>query len=114
MAYDEDFADRIRRNLQHHGVAFTEKNMMGGLTFMVDDKMCVGIYKNNLMVRTDPAISEQLAARPGASVMEMAGKTMNGFLSVSADAVANDKVLDEWIGYCLAYNPFAKSSKKKK
>lgn len=42
MAYDEFLADHIRSVLQAKQVAFEKKKMMGGICFMVDDKMCVG------------------------------------------------------------------------
>ena len=56
MAYNEFLADRIRQVLKEKNVVFEEKAMMGGLTFMVNDKMCVGIVKDNLMARIDPDI----------------------------------------------------------
>lgn len=52
MAYNEFLADRIRTRLSKHKVE--EKKMMGGLTFMVNDKMCVGIVKDDLMARINP------------------------------------------------------------
>ena len=47
MAYDELLADRIRKIFKDKNVVFEEKKMMGGLCYMVDDKMCTGIIKNN-------------------------------------------------------------------
>ncbi|WP_239540728.1 TfoX/Sxy family protein [Spongiivirga citrea] len=44
MAYNEFLADRIRRFFQDQKSNFYEKKMMGGLCFMVDDKMCCGIH----------------------------------------------------------------------
>lgn len=54
MAYNEFLADRVRGSLKQLQTAFGEKKMFGGLCFMVDDKMCVGIIKDDLMVRIDP------------------------------------------------------------
>jgi len=56
MAYNEFLADRIRQFLHHKRVHFLDKPMMGGLVFMIDDKMCVGIIKDDLMIRIDPEI----------------------------------------------------------
>ncbi|MGC9342589.1 MAG: TfoX/Sxy family protein [Bacteroidales bacterium] len=56
MAYDEFLADRIRAALKDKQISFDEKKMMGGLCYMVDEKMCVGVIKDNLMARIDPAI----------------------------------------------------------
>lgn len=55
MAYNEHLADRIRRVFEEKKVSnIEEKKMMGGLTFMVNDKMCIGIVKDDLMVRLNP------------------------------------------------------------
>ena len=88
--------------------------MMGGLCFMVDDKMCLGIYKDQLMVRINPDDRDNLLEKPGASPMDLTGKLMKGFLFVSPEGIAQDRILDEWVSICLAYNPLAKSSKRKK
>jgi hypothetical protein len=53
MAYDEFLAERIRRVLTENHVSFEEKKMMGGLCYMVDDKMCLGVVKEKLMARLD-------------------------------------------------------------
>ena len=57
MAYNEKLANRIRESLQDLP-AIEEKEMMGGLTFMVNDKMCVGIIKDEMMCRIDPNFHE--------------------------------------------------------
>ena len=44
MAYDEYLADRIRRVFAEKHTSYSEKKMMGGLCFMVDEKMCCGIH----------------------------------------------------------------------
>lgn len=114
MPYSELFADRIRRNLQEKKTAFEEKKMMGGLCFMVDDKMCVGIVKDVLMARIDPDIHEEALTKKGCRDMDFTGKPMKGFVFVDPEAVDLDSDLDYWIGLCLDFNPRAKSSKKKK
>ncbi len=55
MAYNETLAERIRKTFVKVP-RVEEKKMMGGLTFMVNGKMCVGILKDDLMVRLDPAV----------------------------------------------------------
>ena len=51
MAYNEYLGERIATSLAKMGVVYEEKRMMGGVAFMVDDKMCVGVVKENLMAR---------------------------------------------------------------
>ena len=54
MAYDEFLADRIRGILKDNQVGFEEKKMFGGVCFLVDNKMCVGVINKDMMVRIDP------------------------------------------------------------
>lgn len=91
-----------------------EKKMMGGLCFMVNDKMCVGIMKDELMCRIDPVVFESALEKRGCRVMTMGGKTMNGYLLVDETGMRTKKELQSWIDLALEFNPKAKSSKKKK
>ena len=61
MAYSELLADRIRNYLDQKKVSFIAKKMMGGLCFMVDDKMCVGVHTDHLMARIGPEAYESAA-----------------------------------------------------
>ena len=114
MAYDEFLADRIRAVLNSRHISFKEKKMMGGLSYMVDDKMCVGLIKDNLMARIDPQIYEQALTRTGCREMNFTGRSMKGFVFVEPEGIDLDDDLDYWVQLCLDFNPKAKSSKKKK
>ena len=114
MAYDEHLADRIRQSLKNKKVSFEEKLMMGGWCAMVDDKMCVGIVKNDLMARIDPDQMDAFLAKSGVKPMDFTGKPLKGFIFVSPESIDLDDDLSEWIDVCLEYNPRARSSKKKK
>jgi hypothetical protein len=54
MAYDIHLAEKITRIIKQRKVKFYEKEMMGGITWMVEEKMCISIYKGGLMVRVEP------------------------------------------------------------
>ncbi len=114
MAYDEFLADRLRNALKEQHAVYEEKKMFGGLCFMVDDKMCVGIIKNELMARINPEKQDYYLQKKGARLMEFTHRPMKGFLQVSTDGIDLDSDLDAWVSYCLEFNPLAKSSKKKK
>lgn len=114
MAYSEYFADRIRQVLDQKSVSYEEKKMMGGLCFMVDDKMCVGIVKDELMVRLNPDQDEENIQLPGARIMDFTGRPMKGYLFIDNDGTDTDMQLEMWIDKALAFNPLAKSSKKRK
>ena len=69
MAYNELLADRIRKVFIYKEVSFDEKKMMGGLTFMVNDKMCVGVSKDDLMARIDPEKYSEALEKKGCREM---------------------------------------------
>lgn len=113
MAFDTTLAGRVRELLnQHPNVA--EKQMMGGLTFMVNDKMCVGVKNDDLTCRINPDAHEESLKRPGCSPTLVIGKEMKGFISVAPQGTANDADLRYWVELALAFNPLAPASKKKK
>ncbi|MFT6814371.1 MAG: TfoX/Sxy family transcriptional regulator of competence genes [Sphingobacteriales bacterium] len=114
MAYDEYLADRIRALFKQRNLPIREMNMMGGYCVMLDEKMCVGIVKEHLMARVGPANYEKALQINGAKPMGFTGRPMKGYVFVAPEAIDTDKDLDLWIGLSVAYNPEAKSSKKKK
>jgi TfoX/Sxy family transcriptional regulator of competence genes len=119
MAYNEKLADRIREMIAETGANIEEKKMFGGLCFMVNDKMCVGVEKERLMVRLDPANYEEVMEKEGCKPMDFTGKVMKGYVFVDVDALNTKKKLSYWVGLALEYNKIVrrtlrvKSSKKK-
>jgi TfoX/Sxy family transcriptional regulator of competence genes len=113
MAYNEKLADRIREELVDKRKV-EEKQMMGGLAFMVNDKMCVGVWKDEMMCRIDPEVREEALSKTGCRVMDITGKPMKGFVLVDETGMRSKKQFDYWIGLCREFNKKAKSSKKKK
>ena|SRR6187402_398855 len=113
MAYNESLADRIRSILEERKVKSTDKKMFGGLCFLVDDKMLIGVEKNRLMARIDPEDEPKALKRKGAKPMDFTGRVMKGFVFIDDTAVDMDKDLEYWVDLCLKYNPKAKASKKK-
>jgi len=113
MAYNEKLANRIRELLADLP-NIEEKQMMGGLTFMYNGKMCVGIIKNDLMCRIDPAIHEACVEKQGCRTMDFTKRPMRGFVLIDEWGMKSKKDFDYWINLALEFNKKAKSSKKKK
>lgn len=113
MAYDEYLSDRIRNILKEKQIFFVEKKMMGGLCFMVDDKMCIGIVKNNLMARVGPDAYAEALQKESCKEMDFTGRPMKGYVFVEPDGIDTEEELEYYINLCLSFNPLAKSSKKK-
>lgn len=114
MAYDEFLEERITRILVQKKAQFEAKKMMGGLCYLVDDKMCVGIVKDHLMARVGPDSYEGSLDKPGCKPMDFTGRPMKGFVFVGDEGIAGEDDLEYWIQLSLDFNPLAKSSKKKK
>jgi TfoX N-terminal domain len=112
MAYNEILAQRMRDLLAGQPILL-EKKMMGGLCFMVDGKMCVGIIGEDLMARIAPEMMETAYQRRGCRAMDFTGRPMKGFVFVSPEGTDAPEALEYWVDLALAFNPFAQASKKK-
>jgi hypothetical protein len=111
MTFDERLAQRVRTSLNNHEVDFEEKKMMGGLCFMVNGKMCVGIEKDRLMARIDPTVYEEALARKGCVPMDFTGRPMRGFVFVNPEGTKSSRDLRSWLTLALEFNPRAASSR---
>lgn len=113
MPYNEHLANRVREQLISVRKV-EEKKMMGGLTFMVNRKMCVGILNDDLMARIDPKVYEVALAQRGCREMDFTGRPMKGFVFVDPEGTRTKKDLEYWVNLALDFNKRAKSSKKRK
>jgi len=112
MAYNEKLADRIRELLADANVNVFEKKMFSGLSFLVNDKMCVSVAKNDrVLIRLSPADYEEAVEINGVELMLRNGKALKGYVFVNASVLRTDKELKHWVDLALAFNPIAKSSK---
>src|SRR5688572_677266 len=114
MAYNEQLADRVREIIAATHNNVEEKRMFGGLCFMVNDKMCVGVEQERLMVRLDPAKYDEVLERDGATPMDFTGKVMKGYVFVDIDSLKTKQQLEYWTKLALEYNKIAKVARKKK
>ena len=114
MAYNEKIADRVREIISFTHKITEEKKMFGGLCFMVNDKMCVGVEQERLMVRLNPALYDEVMEKEGCRPMDFTGKIMKGYVFVDIEALNTKKKLEYWVKLALEYNAIAKVSKKKK
>jgi hypothetical protein len=103
VAYDEELADRIR-DLVGGESGLTEQKMFGGLAFLIGGNMAVAASgQGGVLVRVDPAQSDELVATTTAYVMEMRGRQMKGWLRVDWEDVRTKRQLTKWVGLGVAY-----------
>jgi len=109
MAYSEFLADRVRQRL-HGAGKVEEKKMMGGLIFMVNNKMCMGINiekttgNDRLMVRVGKLPYEELLGKRGSREMDFTGRVMRGFLFIDPEGFDSEEDLDFWVEKALKFN----------
>lgn len=98
MAYDEALAARIR-NLIGDEPDLREQRMFGGLAFLVGGNMAIAASGGDggILVRVDPEGSDALVAETSATVMEMRGRAMRGWLRVASEDVETDAELAPWV-----------------
>ena len=113
MAYDEKLADRIREFLVELPKV-DEKQMMGGLAFMVNNKMCVGVIKGEMMARIDPEKYDEALEKRGCRPMDFTGRPMKGWIYISPEGLEKIKDMEYWVNLALEFNGKAKASTKTK
>ncbi|MGA9648220.1 MULTISPECIES: TfoX/Sxy family protein [Pedobacter] len=111
--YNEILANRIAEKLMDLPDV-EEKIMFGGIVFMVNGKMCIGVSKEDMMLRINPKALENLDNKNGWKQMTMGSKLMKGYILVSEDVLNRNDELDFWINLALEFNPIAKASKPKR
>jgi TfoX/Sxy family transcriptional regulator of competence genes len=103
MPYDEDLANRIRELLADED-AVTEKKMFGGLAFLLGGNIAVSAsHTGGLLVRVDSTEADADLARPHAALMEMGGRTMDGWIMVAREGVSNEADLASWVERGVAF-----------
>lgn len=97
MAYDEQLADRIRVYLKPLNAVITEKKMFGGLCFLYQGKMSVGIIKDQLIGRVISSKFDEALNDSYASEMDFTGRKMKNFVYVSQEGLITEQALSKWI-----------------
>jgi hypothetical protein len=113
MAYDIKLADRVREFLaEKTDIEIEEKEMFAVLNFMVNGKTCVCVSGENLMLRFDPNLQEELAGKNGYETMLMKGKEYKGYCYINPDGFRKNEDFEYFLNVCLDYNKVSKAKKK--
>lgn len=102
-AASDAMARRLRPVFERMKLEVFEKNMFGGVGFMLNGNLLVGTTaKGALLVRVDPQRIEEAQQR-GAELIHMGSRVMTGFMAVQPDALTDEAGLKGWIEYCRTY-----------
>jgi TfoX/Sxy family transcriptional regulator of competence genes len=102
MAYDEGLAERLRNALIDRP-NITEKQMFGGLAFMLNDYMFVGITDERLMARVGPDNHEMALSKPHVTPMDFTGRPMKGYVYVMPEGIEDEADLTYWVDLCASF-----------
>src|SRR5262245_60640236 len=96
MAFSEALAGRIRQRLARRK-NIEEKKMFGGVGFLLNGNMLVGVWKELLIVRLGPEEGEEALKEPHVRVFDITGRPMKGWILVAPDGVATEDQLSDWL-----------------
>ena len=101
MAFNEQLAVSVRKHLAGK-TGISERNMFGGVAFLVNGNMSLGVHKNELIVRVAPEEAESALKEPGARMFDITGRPMKGWLLVGGAGLKGD-ALSKWVRRRLSY-----------
>lgn len=96
MAYSESLAARIRQVISREP-GITEKKMFGGVGFLLNGNMCVGVWKTSLIARLGTEQAEEALKAPHVVDFDVTGRPMKGWVMIEADGVDTEGQLSDWI-----------------
>lgn len=102
MAFSEELAQRIRDEIGDHP-ALEEKQMFGGIAFMVQGNMSVGVSGDDLMVRVGKENHDEAMARPHVRIFDLSKRPMTGWVLVAPEGIASDQDLARWVDTGVSY-----------
>ena len=101
MAYDESLSGRID-DLIKDKKGFTRQKMFGGIGFLLNGNMCVGVHKNDLLIRHDPELSSEFRSDKHVRPFAISGKPMKGWSLVSSDGLKGNG-LKKWVDLSFSF-----------
>jgi TfoX N-terminal domain len=102
MAFDERLAERIRGALGRRK-GLLEKKMFGGVAFLLNGNMCVGIHKSDLIVRLAPEETDAALAQAHTRQFDLTGRPMKGWILVEQTGLKTAAQLNKWVQVAAKY-----------
>jgi TfoX-like protein len=101
MAYDEALSKRIDQLIKNKK-GFTRKEMFGGVGYLLNGNMCVGVHKNDLIIRFDPKLTVEVTRDKYVGPFDITGRPMKGWALVSREGVKGEG-LNKWFDFSLKF-----------
>ena len=102
MAFSEELAERIRHLLARRRHV-EEKKMFGGIGFLLNGNLLVGVWKNSLCVRLGPEQAEEALPEPHVREFDITGRPMKGWVLVRPEGIEDDDQLKDWIKQAVKF-----------
>lgn len=102
MPYSESLARRIRQQFARRKNV-EDKKMFGGIGFMLNGNMCVGVWKDSLIVRVGPEQYEEALQEPFVGEFDITGRAMTGWVLVAPEGVEDNDQLQDWVGRAMKF-----------
>jgi TfoX/Sxy family transcriptional regulator of competence genes len=102
MAFDESLAQRIR-TIFGRRKDVSEKKMFGGIGFLLNGNICVGVWKDSLVARLGADQEKDARRELHVRAFDITGKAMKGWVLVGPEGVADDAGLTGWINQAVAF-----------
>ncbi len=96
MAFTEALAERIRQRLARRKHV-EEKKMFGGVGFLLNGNLLVGVWKESLVVRLGEEEGQEALKEPHVKEFDITGKPMRNWVLVGPEGIQNDEQLSAWI-----------------
>lgn len=102
MGFNQGLAERLRVMVRKYRNV-TERKMFGGLAFMLNNNMFIGITGDRLMARIGPAVYPEALNQPHVSEMDFTGKPMKGYVYIAPAGYESDQDLERWVTKCVDF-----------
>jgi TfoX/Sxy family transcriptional regulator of competence genes len=101
MAYNQGLADDLRARLEGRP-GLSERKMFGGIGFMINENMAVGVSGDDLMIRVSKDAHDEALSQVGARAFDMSGRA-KGWILLSPDGLSTDQDLGRWVDQSVAH-----------
>jgi TfoX/Sxy family transcriptional regulator of competence genes len=102
MPYSESLAERIRQTFGRRK-EIEEKKMFGGVGFLLNGNMLVGVWQTSLIGRIGPDEYTKALRKPNVREFDITGRPMKGWIMVEPDGIEQDSQLKDWIELAIMF-----------